>query len=70
MVTRPELIVFDVNETLSEMAPLGEAFAAEAVPGHLAGAWFAGILRDGIAVTAAGATHPSPGSPRTASPGS
>lgn len=54
MVTSPDLIVFDVNETLSDMAPLGEAFAQEAVPAGLARTWFAGILRDGFAATAAG----------------
>ncbi|MFI7493817.1 haloacid dehalogenase type II [Kocuria sp. M4R2S49] len=54
MVTSPDLIVFDVNETLSDMGPLSEAFAAEGVPGHLARTWFAGILRDGFAMTAAG----------------
>lgn len=54
MATSPELIVFDVNETLSDMAPLGEAFAAEGVPAHLARTWFAGLLRDGFAVAAAG----------------
>ncbi|OLT06344.1 haloacid dehalogenase, type II [Kocuria sp. CNJ-770] len=54
MVTSPDLIVFDVNETLSDMAPLGEAFAQEGAPAGLAATWFAGILRDGFAVTAAG----------------
>ncbi|MFI7582972.1 haloacid dehalogenase type II [Kocuria sp. M1N1S27] len=54
MMTRPDLIVFDVNETLSDMGPLSEAFAAEGVPGHLARTWFSGILRDGFAVAAAG----------------
>lgn len=54
MVSSPEVIVFDVNETLSDTAPLGEAFAAAGAPAHLARIWFAGILRDGFAVTAAG----------------
>lgn len=54
MVSSPRTIVFDVNETLSDMAPLGEAFAAAGAPAHLAQVWFAGILRDGFAVTAAG----------------
>lgn len=54
MVSSPRTIVFDVNETLSDMAPLGEAFAAAGAPAHLARIWFAGILRDGFAVTAAG----------------
>ena len=54
MVSTPEVIVFDVNETLSDTAPLGEAFAAAGAPAHLAHTWFTGILRDGFAVTAAG----------------
>lgn len=54
MTTSPSVIVFDVNETLSDMAPLGEAFAAAGAPEHLARIWFAGILRDGFAVAAAG----------------
>ncbi|MGX5357383.1 haloacid dehalogenase type II [Kocuria sp. KH4] len=53
-MSSPRTIVFDVNETLSDMAPLGEAFAAAGAPAHLARVWFAGILRDGFAVTAAG----------------
>lgn len=54
MVNRPDLIVFDVNETLSDLAPLGEAFEQEGVAANLSRTWFAGILRDGFAVTAAG----------------
>ncbi|GAA4282803.1 haloacid dehalogenase type II [Brevibacterium daeguense] len=51
---RPEVIVFDVNETVSDMRPLGRAFTEAGVPGHLARTWFAGILRDGFAASAAG----------------
>lgn len=54
MVSNPDVIVFDVNETLSDMAPLGEAFAQAGAPTGLARTWFAGILRDGFAVAAAG----------------
>jgi 2-haloacid dehalogenase len=49
-----DVIVFDVNETLSDMSPLATAFAAVGAPEHLAAIWFAGILRDGFAITAAG----------------
>ncbi|GAA3281821.1 haloacid dehalogenase type II [Nesterenkonia halobia] len=52
--TAPEVIVFDVNETLSDTAPLGRAFVAEGLPEHLARTWFSEVLRDGFAVTAAG----------------
>ncbi|MTE17631.1 haloacid dehalogenase type II [Streptomyces sp. TRM43335] len=50
----PRLIVFDVNETLSDMAPLRARFEEVGAPGHLAPLWFAGVLRDGFALTAAG----------------
>lgn len=50
----PQLFIFDVNETLSDMAPIAERFEAVGAPGHLARAWFAGLLRDGFALTVAG----------------
>lgn len=55
---RPRLLIFDVNETLSDMSPLRARFADLGVPEHLATTWFAGLLRDGFALTAAGATAP------------
>lgn len=51
---RPSLIVFDVNETLSDMSPMAERFADLGAPAHLAKAWFAGLLRDGFSLTAVG----------------
>jgi hypothetical protein len=36
------LIVFDVNETLSDMAPMGKRFADVGAPELLAKIWFAG----------------------------
>jgi 2-haloacid dehalogenase len=53
---QPELIVFDVNETLSDMAPKGQRFTEVGAPAHLAATWFAGLLRDGFALNVAGAT--------------
>lgn len=50
---RPQLLIFDVNETLSDMAPLAKRLEAVGAPGHLARTWFAGLLRDGFALTAA-----------------
>ena len=50
----PRLLVFDVNETLSDMAPMAERFSEAGAPGHLAATWFASILRDGFALTATG----------------
>ena len=52
-----ELIVFDVNETLSDLAPMATRFAEVGAPEHLAKLWFAAILRDGFALTAAGASE-------------
>ncbi|QIM22069.1 haloacid dehalogenase type II [Phycicoccus sp. HDW14] len=53
-VPAPSLLLLDVNETLSDMAPVGERFAALGLPEHLASPWFAGILRDGMALTVTG----------------
>lgn len=55
---RPKLLIFDVNETLSDLAPLGARFVDVGLPQHLAGTWFAGLLRDGFALTAAGTSAP------------
>ncbi len=52
--SRPRLIIFDVNETLSDMSPLAQRFEAVGAPRHLAPTWFAGLLRDGFALTVTG----------------
>lgn len=54
MASTPDLIVFDVNETLSDMSPLGDALVQAGVAEGQARTWFAGILRDGFAMAAAG----------------
>lgn len=51
---RPALLVFDVNETLSDMAPMAQRFEEVGAPGHLAATWFSGLLRDGFALTVIG----------------
>jgi 2-haloacid dehalogenase len=51
----PRLLVFDVNETLSDMGQMADHFTAVGAPGHLAATWFAGLLRDGFALTVTGA---------------
>jgi 2-haloacid dehalogenase len=56
-MTRPAVVVFDVNETLSDMSPMGQRFADLGAPPHLARLWFAQVLRDGFALTCAGATE-------------
>lgn len=58
MQPRPSVIVFDVNETLSDMAAMAGRFTDVGAPGLLATAWFAAVLRDGFALTAAGGKEP------------
>jgi 2-haloacid dehalogenase len=53
-VKRPTLLVFDVNETLSDMSPLRQRFTDVGAPAHLGGTWFARLLRDGFALTVSG----------------
>ncbi len=50
----PSLVIFDVNETLSDMSPVRAGFAHVGLPEHEATAWFAALLRDGFALTASG----------------
>lgn len=48
-------VLFDVNETLSDMSPMADRFAEVGAPSEAAKLWFASLLRDGFALTAAGA---------------
>ncbi|MEO6309935.1 MAG: haloacid dehalogenase type II [Leifsonia sp.] len=48
------VIVFDVNETLSDLSPLAGRFVDIGAPVQLAKLWFNTLLRDGFALTAAG----------------
>jgi 2-haloacid dehalogenase len=52
------VFVFDVNETLSDLGPLGRRFAEVGLPPDTARLWFTSVLRDGIGVAAAGALVP------------
>ena len=52
------VVVFDVNETLSDMAPMAARFEDVGAPAHLAKLWFASVLRDGFALAAAGTAQP------------
>lgn len=54
----PSVIVFDVNETLSDMGPMAGRFADIGAPGTLASVWFSSLLRDGFALAAAGGSEP------------
>jgi 2-haloacid dehalogenase len=51
---RPEVLVLDVNDTLSNLEPLRARFEEVGLPGHVLETWFASTLRDGFALTAAG----------------
>jgi 2-haloacid dehalogenase len=53
---RPSVVVFDVNETLSNLTPLAGRFEEVGAPASLAPLWFASVLREGFALTAAGST--------------
>ena len=52
----PRLLIFDVNETLSDMSPMASRFADVGAQAHLATSWFAGVLRDGFALTSVDAS--------------
>ncbi len=52
LLGRPELLVLDVNETLSDLAPMRDRFADVGLDPLLVRAWFAGALRDGMALAA------------------
>ena len=54
---RPHLVVFDVNETLSDMASLASRFEEVGAPAPMAKAWFADLLRDGFARTVTGSSE-------------
>lgn len=58
MRPRPGVIVFDVNETLSDLAPMARRFTEVGAPETLATVWFTALLRDGFALTAAGGKEP------------
>ena len=55
---KPSLVVLDVNETLSDTAPLAARFTDLGLPAHIADLWFASVLREGFALTALGAAQP------------
>ena len=58
---RPSVIAFDVNETLSDLSPLGARFVEVGASASAARLWFASVLRDGFALTAAGENPPFAG---------
>ncbi len=54
-MTPPAVAIFDVNETLSDLSPLGDRFERLGASAHLLQIWFAATLRDGMALAASGA---------------
>src|SRR3954452_20251769 len=58
---RPSVIAFDVNETLSDLSPLGARFVEVGASASAAPLWFASVLRDGFALTALGDNPPFAG---------
>ncbi|TCO17619.1 2-haloacid dehalogenase [Kribbella steppae] len=49
-----DVLVLDVNETMSDLEPMRDRFVAAGLPAHSLDVWFASTLRDGFALTAAG----------------
>ena len=49
----PDVLLFDVYETLSDLSSLGVRFDDVGAPAHLARTWLATLLLDGMALTAA-----------------
>ncbi len=54
MADPPAVIVLDVNETLSDLTPLEERFTDLGSTPEASRTWFAGVLRDGFALTCLG----------------
>lgn len=54
MTETPAVIVFDVNETLSDISAMDHVFTQAGVPAELARLWFAAVLREGFALAATG----------------
>ncbi|HEY3527879.1 MAG TPA: haloacid dehalogenase type II [Nocardioides sp.] len=50
----PAVVVFDVNETLSDLTPLRASFESVGLAAESVEPWFAGLLRDGFALTCVG----------------
>lgn len=58
-MTQPlPVVVFDVNETLSDLSPMAGRFADVGVPETMARLWFTAVLRDGLALAATGTAQP------------
>ncbi|MGB3761778.1 MAG: haloacid dehalogenase type II [Ornithinimicrobium sp.] len=58
MATPVTSVVFDVNETLSDLSAMRERFTDVGAPADLAAVWFASVLRDGFALSTCGQQAP------------
>jgi 2-haloacid dehalogenase len=58
MPSRPDVVIFDVLETLLDLDPLAERFEAVGQPGDMLGPWFLRFQRDAMALTLAGDEAP------------
>lgn len=56
--TRPEVVLFDVVQTIASLEPLRARLTAVGVDGGLLERWFAELVRDGMALTLAGGYTP------------
>lgn len=54
MTPAPVTLFLDVNETLSDLSTVADAFERVGAGRPLAATWFASVLRDGFALTSAG----------------
>lgn len=54
MTRQPAIIIFDVNETLSDLSGVADAFEHVGAGRPLVATWFASTLRDGFALTTTG----------------
>jgi 2-haloacid dehalogenase len=57
-VVRPDVVAFDVNETLFSLDSIADAFVDAGLARESVKIWFARILRDGIALAATGDYRP------------
>ena len=57
MSVTPSVVVFDVNETMSDMSPMAARFIDVGAPASMAQLWFASVLRDGFALSVTGSAR-------------
>lgn len=58
MATRPQVIAFDVIETMFPLEPMRQRLTALGLPGHTLELWFARLLRDAFALVATDSYRP------------